>query len=198
LAGHFFGSRLVRKAHFLSDEQNTRWEIDMAVVVGGGAPESQSQMEFTGTWPASGVCGDRRRAAEHYLGAGVDPRTGQANVYTSQPQSSTTAPPGEIRTVDCVDCHNRPSHILPSPDQSVDAALADGRLDASLPFIKQQGVAALTASYGDREQALRGIDGALRGFYQKTYPQAYAASSRLSRPPSFACRTFTIGISFRR
>jgi hypothetical protein len=57
----------------------------------------------------------------------VDPRTGQANVYTSQPRASTTAPPGEIRTMDCVDCHNRPSHILQSPDQSVDLALADGR-----------------------------------------------------------------------
>jgi hypothetical protein len=76
--------------------------------------------------------------------------------------------------VDCVDCHNRPSHILQSPDQSVDLALADGRLDPSLPFIKQQGVAALTAAYADGEQALRGIDSALRGYYQKTYPQVYA------------------------
>ena len=104
----------------------------------------------------------------------VDPRTGQANVYTSQPQPSTTAPAGEIRTVDCVDCHSRPSHILQSPDQSVDLALADGRLDPSLPFLKQQGVAALTAAYADREQALRGIDSALRGYYQKTYPLVYA------------------------
>ena len=69
--------------------------------------------------------------------------------------------------MDCVDCHNRPSHILQSPDRSVDVALADGRLDASLPFIKQQGVAALTAAYADREQALRGIDSALRGYYRE-------------------------------
>jgi hypothetical protein len=77
--------------------------------------------------------------------------------------------------MDCVDCHNRPSHILQSPDRSVDVALADGRLDASLPFIKQQGVAALTAAYGDRHQAMQGIDSALRGYYQKTYPQVYTS-----------------------
>jgi hypothetical protein len=56
----------------------------------------------------------------------------------------------------------------------VDLALADGRLDPSLPFMKQQGVAALTAAYADREQALRGIDSAVRGYYQKTYPLMYA------------------------
>jgi hypothetical protein len=75
--------------------------------------------------------------------------------------------------MDCVDCHNRPSHILQSPDRSVDMALADGRLDASLPFIKQQSVTALAATYADREQALRGIDSALRGYYRKTYAQVY-------------------------
>jgi hypothetical protein len=74
-----------------------------------------------------------------------------------------------------VDCHNRPSHILQAPDRSVDGALADGRIDATLPFIKQQALAALAANYADREQAMLGIDSSLRGFYQKSYPQVYTA-----------------------
>ena len=53
----------------------------------------------------------------------VNPQTGVANVYTSQPQKTTAPPAGEIRTMDCVDCHNRPSHILHAPDRSVDATL---------------------------------------------------------------------------
>ena len=172
---HFFGSREVRQVHFLSDEHNTRWEIDMLVRVGGGASVGASQMGIH--WHVASkveyVATDAERQNITWVRA-VDPRTGQANVYTSQPQHSTTAPAGEIRTVDCVDCHNRPSHILQSPDQSVDLALADGRMDPSLPFVKQQGVAALTAAYADREQALRGIDSAVRGYYQKTYPLVYA------------------------
>jgi hypothetical protein len=104
----------------------------------------------------------------------VDRRTGIAEVYTSQAPPSAARPAGEIRTMDCVDCHNRPTHILHSPDQSVDTALADGRIDPSLPFIKQQGVAALTASYASREQAMGGIESSLYGYYQKTYPQIYA------------------------
>jgi hypothetical protein len=54
-------------------------------------------------------------------------------------------------------------------------ALADGRIDPSLPFIKQQALAALTAAYTDTEQAKGGIDGTLRNYYQKTYPQVYAS-----------------------
>jgi len=172
----FFGAKLVRSAHFLSDEQNTRWEIDMLVLVGGGAPAGQSQMGIH--WHVASkveyVAADPERQNITWVRA-VDPRTGQANVYNSQPRSSTAAPAGEIRTMDCVDCHNRPSHILESPDRSVDLALADGRLDASLPYIKQQGVAALAAAYGDSQHAVQGIDSTLRGYYQRTYPQVYAA-----------------------
>jgi Ni/Fe-hydrogenase b-type cytochrome subunit len=176
---NFFGAKLLRDVHFLSDEQNTRWEIDMAVLVGGGSPVGRSELGIH--WHVASkveyVAADAERQNITWVRA-VDPKTGQANVYTSQPQSSTAAPAGEIRTMDCVDCHNRPSHILQSPDRSVDVALADGRLDASLPFIKQQGVAALTAAYADRKQAFEGIDSALRGYYQKTYAQVYAGKQQ--------------------
>jgi len=172
---NFFGAKTVRQVHFLSDEQNTRWEIDLVVLVGGGAPVGTSDMGIH--WHVASkveyVATDPERQNITWVRA-VDPKTGQASVYTSDAQKSTAAPSGEIRTMDCVDCHNRPSHILEPPDWSVDVALADGRIDPSLPFVKQQGLAALTAAYGDDEQALRGIDSALRGYYGKTYPQVYA------------------------
>ncbi len=175
----FFGAKLWRQVHFLSDEQNTRWEIDLLVLVGGGAPEGQSQLGIH--WHVAStveyVATDEGRQNITWVRA-VDPRTGQANVYTSKPQASTAAPAGEVRTMDCVDCHNRPSHILQSPDRSMDVALADGRLDASLPFIKQQGVAALTAAYGNGQQAVQGIDSAVRSYYQSTYPQVYAGKQQ--------------------
>jgi Ni/Fe-hydrogenase b-type cytochrome subunit len=173
---NFFGARLERRVHYLSDEGNTRWEIDMLVLVGGGAPVGSSPMGIH--WHVAGkveyIAADAERQNIIWVRA-VDPATGQANVYTSQPQATTAAPAGEVRTMDCVDCHNRPSHILEAPDRSVEVGLDGGRLDGSLPFLKQQGIAALTASYGDSEQALRGIDSALRGYYQKTYPQVYTS-----------------------
>ena len=176
---NFFGAKAVRLVHFLSDEQNTRWEIGLVVLVGGAAPVGASQMGIH--WHVGSkveyIVSDPERQNITWVRS-VDPKTGVANVYTSDARKSTTAPPGKIRTMDCVDCHNRPSHILQSPDWSVDVALADGRIDPSLPFIKQQSVAALTATYADNRQALRGIDSALRGYYQKTYPQMYAGKQQ--------------------
>jgi hypothetical protein len=134
------------------------------------------------------VCRERRREAEHYVGAvgGSEDRRGEGVHLPGATIHHAAA--GEIRTMDCVDCHNRPSHILQAPDRSVDVALADGRIDPSLPFIKQQGVAALTATYAGREQAMQGIDNSLRGYYQKTYPQIYSGKQQAIEAPSRTCK----------
>ena len=171
---NFFGAREVRRTHFLADEQNTRWDIDMLVLVGGGPPGDAARMGIH--WHVAGkveyLASDAERQNIPWVRY-VDPITGAAKVYTSQAQPPAAGAAGEIHTMDCVDCHNRPSHILHSPDRSVDVALADGHMDPSLPFIKQQGVAALTTSYAGREQAMQGIDSSLRAYYQKSYPQIY-------------------------
>jgi Ni/Fe-hydrogenase b-type cytochrome subunit len=171
---NFFGAREVRRTHFLADEQNTRWEIDMLVRVGGGAPGDASRMGIH--WHVAGkveyLASDAAKQNITWVRS-VDPITGAAKEYTSQAQPPAARAAGEIHTMDCVDCHNRPSHILHPPDRSVDVALANGNIDLSLPYIKQQGVAALTASYANREQAMQGIESAVRGYYQKSYPQVY-------------------------
>ena len=176
---NFFGSREVHRVHFLSDEQNTRWEIYMLVRVGGGASADESRMGIH--WHVASkveyVASDAARQIIPWVRA-IDLKTGAAKVYTSPALPSATSPAGEIRAMDCVDCHNRPTHILQAPDRSVDVALANGGIDPSLPFIKQQGVAVLTASYTDREQAMRGIDSGLRDYYQKSYPQVYTGKQK--------------------
>jgi hypothetical protein len=172
---NFFGSREIHRVHFLSDERNTRWEIDMLVKVGGGTLADAAQMGIH--WHVTSKVEYRASDADKQnipWVRSVDPKTGVAEVFTSQAQGSAAPSGGEIRTMDCVDCHNRPSHILQPPDRSVDVALADGRIDPSLPFVKQQSVTALTAAYTDREQAMQGIDTALRGYYRQSYPQVYA------------------------
>jgi Ni/Fe-hydrogenase b-type cytochrome subunit len=173
---NFVGSKEVHRTHFLSDAQNTRWEIDMLVHVGGGGVADPSQMGIH--WHVARkveyFASDSERQIITWVRA-VDPTTGIAKVYTSQPGQNAAPAASEIRTMDCVDCHNRPTHILQAPDRSVDAGMADGQIDASLPFIKQQAVAALTARYANSADALRGIENALRSYYGKTYPQIYAA-----------------------
>jgi len=67
--------------------------------------------------------------------------------------------------MDCVSCHNRPSHIYVPPERSVDQSLLAARLDPGMPFIKQQAVAALAGSYADTDAAMKGISKSLTDFY---------------------------------
>ena len=83
------------------------------------------------------------------------------------------APEGaEWRTMDCIDCHNRPSHIYRTPQYEVDLALEEGRIDRTLPFIKREGVRILTEKeYASHEAAREGIAAAIEAFYAANYPR---------------------------
>ena len=84
----------------------------------------------------------------------------------------------EKRVMDCVDCHNRPTHIYRLPEESIDSAISNEQIDRSLPFIKKKGVQLLKASYNSETDARQGIDKGLREFYQREYPET------LSRRPA--------------
>ena len=69
--------------------------------------------------------------------------------------------------MDCVDCHNRPTHIYQLPDQAVDEAILKGRISRTLPFIRKQAVRALRSEFGSREEAAAGIEQSLTEFYRE-------------------------------
>jgi hypothetical protein len=73
------------------------------------------------------------------------------------------------RQMDCIDCHNRIGHGVPSPEQAVDEAIAAGRIGAGLPYIKRDGVALLKGDYSSLAAADKAITG-LRDTYAARYP----------------------------
>jgi hypothetical protein len=79
----------------------------------------------------------------------------------------------EKRVMDCVDCHNRPTHIYKLPEEAVDLAISSQQIDENLPFIKKEGVVLLKANYPSDEEARRQIESGLTSYYQKQYPQVY-------------------------
>lgn len=83
---------------------------------------------------------------------------------------------GERRQMDCMDCHNRPTHIFQLPERAVDAALNQGTISPKLPYIRKLAVEALRRNYTDRAAA-REIAASLENFYRTRYPQIYAADS---------------------
>jgi hypothetical protein len=84
----------------------------------------------------------------------------------------------ELRAMDCMDCHNRPSHQFPVPTESVNEALAEGSISLELPSIKVPAVRALDGRYATMEEAMTGITRSMRDFYEESYP----AVPRKERP----------------
>ncbi len=124
------------------------------------------------------VASDEQRQVIPYVH--VKNRQGRVTEYFAKDSSLTKdqiAAAGKHR-MDCVDCHNRPTHIYVPPDSSVDNSLLARRLDASLPFLKQQAVAALTANYPTTDAAMQGIAKSIQSFYESKYP-AVAKSKEL-------------------
>jgi hypothetical protein len=79
-----------------------------------------------------------------------------------------------VREMDCMDCHNRPSHSFELPERAVDAAMFAGDIPATLPFIKRKSVEALKRTYATREAAAAGIPADLEKYYRESYPAAWA------------------------
>jgi hypothetical protein len=97
---------------------------------------------------------------------------GKVTVYNSISAKATPADlaAGEKRTMDCVDCHNRPTHGFQLPERAVDGALGQGQISPTLPFVKKEAVAALRRDYPDRDTAVHEIAASLDKFYRTNYP----------------------------
>jgi hypothetical protein len=72
---------------------------------------------------------------------------------------------GLVRHLDCMDCHNRPSHRYKAPMEAINESLTSGDLDAGIPYIKREAVKALSTVYYTKEGARDSITATLRGFY---------------------------------
>ena len=96
---------------------------------------------------------------------------GKETIYTSNAENQENAGVEyEERMMDCIDCHNRPSHIFYLPEEEVNKALSIGIIDATLPYIRKTGVEVLTnatGKHGDIEQ----IREQVLAFYKEGYPE---------------------------
>ena len=81
--------------------------------------------------------------------------------------------------MDCIDCHNRPTHIYRLPEEAIDLAILNREIDPSLPYVKKKGVEILKASYSSELDAQARIPQGVRDFYQKEYPEIYTSKAQV-------------------
>lgn len=80
-----------------------------------------------------------------------------------------------VRVMDCMDCHNRPTHTYELPDRAMDKAMAAGDIAPSLPFIKKTGLELLKKEYPSQEVAAKEIVAGLDKFYRENQAAAYGS-----------------------
>jgi hypothetical protein len=168
------GYKAVTRTRFLNEENSSPVTLHMMMKVGGA---KNGLMAGSGIHYHMMIAGKveyiaRDKKRQDIPWVRVTSRDGEVREYTNEsfPLTDEESEALEIRQMECVDCHSRPAHVFPSPVDSVDAALAMGRIPTEIPFIKEASVRALVDGYGTTEEALAEIDGRIREFYEEEHP----------------------------
>ena len=165
--------RVIEK--FGDDEKNTVTKTVLLLRIGGG----RRGPGIHGRHLGPGVVvrykpGDESRQKIPW----VEYTSGSGQVTAFQSPDAKPALQGlPVRQMDCMDCHNRPTHTYELPERAVDRDLSTGQIARDLPFVKKKSVEILRAPYPSNEAASSAIPAALERFYRETYPQVFAKRS---------------------
>ncbi len=77
--------------------------------------------------------------------------------------------------MECLDCHSRPAHEFMAPVNTVNQAIADGRISRELPYVKVESVRVLSRTYPSQEEAVEAIEAGLTSFYREEHPEVFEA-----------------------
>ncbi len=177
----FFGGRELRTVHFLPDAQNTRWEIALLLKVGGGGqwnPGGRGIHWHVGPETRIDYAATSKQLQNIPWVKYTDLKTGRTVVYTVPgAPSANKISTLEVHTLDCIGCHDRPTHIFRSPSDLLNRAMAAGYVDPALPNVKSAAVALLAKTYSSTDAALKAITDGMKSHYPQNAEALKAASS---------------------
>ncbi len=157
---------------FAPDSKNTPTTTYLVMKTGGGSTRLglgrgihwhiESQVFY---WPTD----DNQLSIPYVRVIGAD---GQVTQYVDLEAGIDpgTIPEAELVRMDCITCHNRITHLVPTPVESVDKLMALGQISPDIPEIRAKAVEVLGAEYPSDEKALAAI-AALRDFYRENYSE---------------------------
>ncbi len=179
---HFFSEKQISFDYYESDEKNTRWNLYLLMKIGGGNEEAG---------PTSGIhwhmniknkiyyyAIDRERQIIPYIE--VERMDGSKTIYRSTEIKFNENEKDKFysRRMDCIDCHNRPTHIYHPPARSVNHLISLGWINRQLPYIKSIAVQALDQDYTSKKIALDSIRFLVDEFYAMNYPEIYRSMKK--------------------
>lgn len=158
----FTGKKVKSFTHFTNENQTEPEIVDIALHIGG-------HNKITGTF--EGIHWHVSKDVEVKYLATDNKRLSIAKVKITRPDGSKDEfikPGVEIpatvnqseegehsdwRTMDCIDCHNRPTHTYDLPEERVDFGLISKKINPEIIGVREDSLTVLKAEYNTREEA---------------------------------------------
>ncbi|MBI5807886.1 MAG: NapC/NirT family cytochrome c [Ignavibacteriales bacterium] len=174
----FYSRKLVQTRHYLSDDNNSEWDISLLMKI--GAPISALGLQEGIHWHINPnvrieyKSSDKKRETIPWVKY-TNLKTGKVTIY-KDPSSNLTdekLSSLETRVVDCMDCHNRPSHNYQPPAIFINNAITIGAIPKELPRIKFAAMEILGKEFSTQTQAEQEIRNYIYSFYKDNYPDIF-------------------------
>jgi nitrate/TMAO reductase-like tetraheme cytochrome c subunit len=180
----FYARTLWTNKYFLADSLNSEWDIML---------EMKTGPEFTGMGLKEGIHWHINPAITIEYISENDKRenityvkytnktTGAVKIFRndSNPISDSLLSASDARTMDCIDCHNRPSHNYNSPPVYFDKAMLTGAISKNIPFFKKVAMGILKETFSDKDTALMKLRDSINTFYKTGYNDYYSRKKDL-------------------
>jgi len=169
----FHGEKLVILDKYRADEENTKVASVLLMKIGSAGDRSVSSHGIH--WHVAPENKISYKATDHTRKEIAEVTLfrpdGSQKIYRAGGAPKGDGPEVESRVMDCIDCHNRPSHIYLTPDQALDRKIVEGAIPAELPYIKRQALEIVRMKFDTVEGAKTAIATQLKNWYQKNYPE---------------------------
>ena len=167
---HFYTQKIIHRDYYLSDKNNTKFSLSMKIKVGGGNPEIGNNegihwhMNLANEITYLAI--DKEKQIIPWVKA-KNRLTGEETVYQVDGFNIEKAleEGKKLKTMDCIDCHNRPSHIYNPPDKMINLYMSIGKIDPSIPYIKSIAYSTLEEINTTGKVAQRDIQNKIWNFY---------------------------------
>ncbi len=171
----FYANELRVEKHYLSDEVNSPWDIYLKMKI--GAAHSALGLEEGIHWHINpnvkveyASTDDQRENIPWVKYTNLE--TGEIKIFNEDGNSLETVELDSlgIREMDCMDCHNRPSHSYKPPAFFVNNALTAGSIPKELPEIKYLAMEICAEEFTTEDSAMTFIENEMKTFYEENYP----------------------------
>ncbi|MCK5032635.1 MAG: NapC/NirT family cytochrome c [Calditrichia bacterium] len=174
----FYAQKLRAERHYLNDVDNTQWDIQLLMKI--GAEQSAHGLKEGIHWHINPdiaveyISEDDKNLSILWVRY-TNKKTGEIKIYKEEDQDIDLDLSGSdnLHKMDCMDCHNRPSHNYRPPAFFVNEAITSGSISQDLPEIKNLSMEICSEKISDSDSAKKYIERSIKEFYESEYPEVF-------------------------